>query len=62
MIAELKAIVMNLPIVKLLRRHHDEQCEANCQKQELLERQRDTERRIEWIEKERSLYDQDHPS
>ena len=59
MIATLKALVMQLPIVKLLRRHRDEQCEARCQKQELIERQRDTERRIEWIEKERSIHDQD---
>ncbi len=50
---------MQLPIVKLLRRHHEEQCEANCQKQELIDHQRDTERRIEWIEKERSIHDQD---
>ncbi len=61
MIAELKAIMMNLPIVKLLRLHRDAQCEANCQKQELLERQRDTERRIEWIEKERSIHHQEFP-
>ncbi len=52
---------MQLPIVKLLRLHRDEQCEANCQKQELLERQRDTERRIEWIEKERSVHNQEFP-
>lgn len=61
MIATLKALVMQLPIVKLLRLHRDEQCEANCQKQELLERQRDTERRIEWIEKERSVHNQEFP-
>ena len=61
MIAKLKALVMRLPIIKLLRLHHDEQCEARCQQQDLIERQHETERRIEWIEKERSIHNQEFP-
>ena len=45
-------IVQHLPIVKMMMRHKEERCEAQCQKEELLRQQHDLARRVhvmEWL-------------
>lgn len=41
---------MQLPIVRVLRRHRDERCVAEMERQELLERQHEIARRVHVIE------------
>ena len=50
MIEKLTAILMKLPIVRLLRHHHVTQCEAECDKLELLRQQHDLARRVHVLE------------
>ena len=50
MIDKLTALLMKLPIVKLLRHHHEAQCEAECEKRALLEQQHDVARRVHVLE------------
>jgi hypothetical protein len=49
-IDKLRMFLMRLPIVKILRRHHDEKCEAACLRDELLRQQHDISRRVHVIE------------
>jgi hypothetical protein len=49
-IDKLRTFVMRLPIVKILRRHHDDKCEAACLREELLRQQHDISRRVHVIE------------
>jgi hypothetical protein len=46
----IKHLLMNLPIVKLLRHHREERCEAECERQAILERQHDVARRVHVLE------------
>lgn len=50
MIDKLRELLMNLPIVRILRGHRHEQLEAQCLKQELREAQHDIARRVHVIE------------
>jgi hypothetical protein len=49
-IEKLTSLMMNLPIVKILRHHHVAQCEAECEKLELLRQQHDLSRRVHVLE------------
>ncbi len=46
----LNALLLRLPIVKMMLRHNEERCEAQCQKNELLQRQHDLARRVHILE------------
>lgn len=48
--SRLREVLMAFPIVKMLRHHQAERCEAACEKQELLRRQHDIARRVHVIE------------
>ena len=50
MITKLRKMFISLPIVRILRRHHDERCEAECLRQHLKEEQHEVARRVHVIE------------
>jgi hypothetical protein len=49
-IDKLRMFLMRLPIVKILRRHRDEKCEAECLRHALKEEAHDIARRVHVIE------------
>ena len=50
MIEKLRAFIVHLPIVKMMLSHKEERCVAECQKEELRQRQHDIARRVHVLE------------